>query len=156
MLAGHRHARWPMTDEQLEAALANWASWCRWRCAWGQAASMEGNFRSPQHWEALPVTRPPALDLEAAARLELAVCALSLRDHSLLRYWYVEKWRPEMVCRCVKKASGETIRFGAFDAAVVEAKRMLLHELELPAAVRKERALARVLAIKLAFEPDKG
>lgn len=117
---------------------------------------MEGNFRSRQPWDALPVTRPPALDLEAAARLEHAVCALPMWAHSILRFWHVEKWRPEMVIRCVAKTSGYVIHFNSFDASVVKAKRLLAIELDAPAAVRKERALARVLAIKLAFEPDKG
>ncbi len=140
-----------MTDEQLEASLSNWAAWCRCRRGWGQAASMEGGYRSPQHWDVLPVTRPPATDAEAAQTLEFAVCALPLWAHALLRYWHVERWRPEKVCRCVKRVAGRMIRFSEFDAAVVEAGKLLLYELDLPAVVRKERALARVLAIKREF-----
>ncbi len=68
--------------------------------------------------------------------------------HSLLRYWFIEKFRPEKVCRLVKKVSGRDIRFSDFDAALREAKQLLIHELSLPATIRKERALARLSAIK--------
>jgi len=109
---------------------------------------MEGGYRSPQHWDVLPVTKPPATDAAAAQRLELAVCSIDLWAHSLLRYWFIEKFRPEKVCRLVKKVSGRDIRFSDFDAALGEARHLLLIELSLPATTRKARALDRVQAIK--------
>ena len=115
---------------------------------------MEGAYRSPQHWDVLPVTRAAALDVQSAMSMEHAVCALPMWAHSLLRFWHVEKWRPEKICRVVKSVSGRSIRFGVFDESLLEAKRLLLHELGLPAVVRKERALARVLAIKRQLAVD--
>ncbi len=109
---------------------------------------MEGNFRSRQPWDSLPITPAPATDAEAAQRIELAVCALSLAHHVMLRGWYVERSRLERVCRHVQRISGRVIPFRGFDDAIKKAKQALLTQLELPDAIRKEKALARTLAVK--------
>jgi hypothetical protein len=49
--------------DSFEARFGNWVRWCVQRGLYrGRAGSVEGAYRSPQHWDP-PEPRPPTIDL---------------------------------------------------------------------------------------------
>lgn len=125
----------------LEERLESWASFWRWKLGLEQAASFEGQYRSPQHWEAPPI--PPAwldIDHEDVQAIESAVCALDLFHHTLLKMWYIRR-KGESTCLAeARRAMRERRGKGNFRSSLAMAKALLLAELERPAVVRKQRA----------------
>ncbi len=90
---------------QQEWLLANWRR-CVVVYGWQQrqTGSLEGNYRSPQHWHAEPV-RGPEPDRIAGYRVEDAWRQLeSVCDRMLLRYMHVSRV-PERVCRAMLRRS---------------------------------------------------
>lgn len=135
-------------EERLEA----WGAYWRWRQTQGQAESFEGQYRSPQRWDRLPVA--PAwldIDVDDVRAIESAVCALDLFNHLLLKAWYVRRW-DEDSCMATARRQTAGRRRSSFRKSILEAKALLLAELERPAVVRKQRVSEYVRKL-LGLEP---
>jgi len=130
----------------LEQRLDAWGRVLRWRARQKQAGSKEGAYRSPQHWEPPTLDKPPPSPDEArdADEIEQAVCGLSMRYHALLRAWYVHQARAESMIRIARKIGFVRPTMNEVEAAMAMGKALLVKQLELPAAVRKQRAKAWV------------
>jgi hypothetical protein len=103
-------------------------------------------YRSPQPWHE-PARAKLVPDVDDAGAIESAVCALDVFHHLILKGWYVRKWHPGKVLRVAnKRCSSPRCGRGAFDAALGMAHAMLTVELERPAVVRRQRAVAYVRA----------
>jgi hypothetical protein len=78
--------------EAVESRLEEWARWCR-SCGRrrGSCGSIERNWRSPQHWEAITDVPPPQPIAWRAWQVELVVVALPDPHRWLLVAVYV--WR---------------------------------------------------------------
>ena len=150
----------------LDFRLENWGDCWRSRLRLDQAASIEGGYRSPQrrHWDTdawvgiAPVSLPP-LDHVDAAEVELAVCAIDLFHHALLKAWYIRRtgvmgslinariaagW--ELLLQKREQAERE------FAARILLAKALVDQQLRQPAVLRKARASAIVRQV-LRLEP---
>lgn len=144
---------------ELEERLEAWGEYWRWRVSTSQAESFEGQYRSPQRWDAAPI--PPAwldIDVDDVQAIESAVCALDLFNHVLLKMWYVRK-RAEDACMGAARAAANRRTRGPFRNYLAEAKAMLAAELERPAVVRKQRAsehVRRLLGLPPLTFPNKG
>jgi len=139
---------------EFEERLEGWSTFWRWKLGLDQAASFEGQYRSPQHWDAAPI--PPAqldIDTDDVQAIESAVCALDLFHHTLLKLWYVRR-KDEGSCLAeARRATGEKRRGkGNFQASLAMAKALLWTELSRPAVVRKQRASDYVRKL-LGLEP---
>jgi hypothetical protein len=60
------------TTNPLRDRLDNWRRAHVWFAGRGQCFSLEGRWRSPQHWEELTTTMPPSIDILDAWNVELA------------------------------------------------------------------------------------
>lgn len=138
----------------LEERLEGWATFWRWKLGLEQAASIEGQYRSPQPWDQ-PI--PPAwldVDEDDVQAIESAVCAMDLFHHTLLKLWYIRRRDEDTCLTTARRAAGEPkearrrgkgeggrIRAAdSFRSSLAMAKALLLAELARPAVVRKRRA----------------
>jgi len=72
----------------LEDRLRAWGAWSRRRGnIYGQADSFEGQFRSPQQWDAPPIP-PESVDAADCKAIELAWSTLEGQDKIILRSHY--------------------------------------------------------------------
>jgi hypothetical protein len=133
----------------LEPRLENWGSVMRWRRSRGNGStgSIEGGYRSPQHWEPWGIATPSDISLgwKDAEDVELAASCLSLRYHAILRGRYVAKAGPNSMARIVRKLGFHSTRAGEIEAALAMGKALLLHELAIPQEARKAKVSARIL-----------
>ena len=109
--------------------VSNWARAHRWYGAHGQALSLEGKFRSPQHWEALPVCPGPAIDVLDAWTVELAWRRLPERSRWVLKYQYHDRAHPGTACRLIRKYAGLVLRVNDWRKHLRVAKHELALEL---------------------------
>ena len=135
-------------EKNINVRLELWASFWRWKLGLDQARSFEGQYRSPQHWDA-PTTPTHAIwlqhEIEDANQIESAVCSLDLFHHTLLKAWYIRRRTDNHCLRAAREAIGETRRSkGNFEASLEMAKALLIQALDEPAVVRKQRASAHV------------
>lgn len=135
----------------LDDRLDNWGRAMRWYAAnaSGTCASLEGHYRSPQPWHAIPPSAVPnGIDGPDAQAVESAVAVLSLFDHMLLRAWYVRRTHGDHCISLARRAAGTAAPKGrGFQQHMADAKSALQAALALPAVIRKDRARARVRAI---------
>lgn len=132
-------------DERLE----NWGHAWRYRMARGQTASLEGAYRSPQHWDALmpPTNAAIIFNPRDAAEVENAWQAMGDAFHqALLLGHYVRRYAEGKVLVEAWKAAGEPRkrRMSGFLAALGMAHALIAAQLDLPAVVRRDRLAARV------------
>ena len=143
----------PLDPYDLEERLEAWAVFWRWRnSGQQQAESFEGQYRSPQRWDRLPI--PPQqldVDVDDVHAIESAVCALDLFHHVLLKAWYILRISEDSCMAKARKAAGKGTR-RRFRVSMAEAKALLYAELERPAVVRKQRASEMVRQI-LGLDP---
>lgn len=157
-----------MTDT-LDDRLFNWGECWRYRLRLddNQAASIEGDYRSPQrkHWDTDPwVGTAPVILRELnqvdADEIESAVCAIDTFHHSLLKACYIRRMEAIGVLKSSREAAGwMPWKYRDKEEAEREllvrmtvAKAMLQAQLRLPAAIRKRRASDLVRRI-LGLEP---
>lgn len=144
-------------DERLE----NWAATWRYRLRLDDTAgSFEGCYRSPQapHWDWNVASAPSvlvAMNHVDAQEVELAVCALDIYHHIILKAHYVRRWSQPKCLQVARKAAGDerTRRRGDFGASLLMAKALTGAQLQLPAVVRRTRAVERV-RLELGFPVD--
>lgn len=86
--------------DQQELLYENWGRWCRQRKIFGECNSLEGNYRSPQHWEREEVRIPVTLeDMQNALRVNRAWLAMPQPYKVVFKDWYALRCRPEITCR---------------------------------------------------------
>ena len=93
-----------MLAEVLEARLAEWSRWClSGRHHRGQCGSLEGDYRSPQHWE--PVTWAPQMRPIAWRAYEVEVVVTAMLDpfRTVLTMVYIIRARPETIRRILRR-----------------------------------------------------
>jgi hypothetical protein len=138
----------PQTSQAIEDRCENWGAWARGRGSWVKSTrSLEGLYRSPQQWEALPPGTWRITDPVDAQVVESAASAVGIYPHMILRLYYVRNAEPVVCLRLAEKAAGkprEAARHWA--ARFREAHEALDGMLALPSVIRKERARAIVLA----------
>lgn len=161
----HREA--PMTT--LELRLDNWGE--AWRSRMRQRSeltqrglwSTRRGYGNAYHWDAsndvsahgvhigaAPSVRP-GVDLADAQAVELAVGAVEIFHHVVLKGHYVRQWDPDKTLRVAKQASGlgnPRRRGGDYDASLRMARALLAEVIDRPAVIRRERA-ARAAAFAL-------
>ena len=76
-----------MTDNEFSLLLENWVRWSRSRRPQRRTISLEGNWRSPQPWDALPITHVP-VDKLAGQEVEDAWASMRSTRHKLLLKWH--------------------------------------------------------------------
>ena len=133
---------------RLPARLDNWRNWLRQSPLYGQCASLEGNWRSPQTWYP-PGPKPERADEKDAWEINLAAATLVMRLHLLLRLKYLcyGLTNPE-IAAIMRKELHIRIRHAEVDDIDYEARLALLDALAVPIVIRRQRAVAK--------EPDQG
>lgn len=87
--------------------------------------SLEGAYRSPQHWEAPPARFGPLLDIPDAFRVEAAWSSLPEFPRHILRAHYCLKWPTPQVCRVVTRMTGIPCRTHGFEKHLADAHEAL-------------------------------
>jgi hypothetical protein len=115
-----------MLAADIEILLLDWSRWCR-SCGHrrGQANSVEGNYRSPQHWKALTDVPVVPINPDRVRAAERAVVALqdpwklAITMHYLrgmpddvLRRILIRRWRigPEPVLAEARRRVGDALQ----------------------------------------------
>lgn len=123
-----------MTDDDLELIFKNWARWVRDRSFRKKHCySIEGRYRSPQHWHP-PEPRPPEVDWQEALKIEKIVVRLPKKYTALLVGHYVKLSNPMSICRKI------AIRFNDYEATLQMARIMVRNNLH--DQTRKDRVRA--------------
>lgn len=114
-----------MTD-WIDLAIENWARWHRQSLRWGRGhcLSVEHRWRSPQPWDAPPVTglgRPSEL---AAKAVEEAWKTLPFKTKMILKQWYVLRLSMWEIGRNLRK-KGYPVQTRYWDIELQRAKYVL-------------------------------
>ncbi len=136
-----------MTD--LDSRLQNWGRWLReFQPGLISAAidSIEGNYRSPQHWHPIG-SRPIAAKEADAWDICLACATLAMRYHLTLKLVYMRQLPDRDVGRVLRRQLRERIMARDVPAIVGMGKSLLQNALTEPLAIRRERARDRVQRI---------
>ena len=133
--------------EALEARLENWGCAISGRKPGpGGTESVEGRYRSPQHWHALgPPQTSVEIDHDDAQIVESAVVLIPLFHHALLRAWYVRRLAPATCVSRARAVGGANSPAGFhFPQHLARAHDLIGVALALPAVIRRDRARAYV------------
>jgi hypothetical protein len=139
----------------LTDRLYGWGAYYRWRKSGSfHVGSAEGEYRSPQPWDAVPVgaERYP-FDLADVKLVEIAVSALDAFHRIILKGKYARRWSDKTTLRVAWSdagLNGVEPRAGDFPAVLAMAHALVAGELargaEASTATARERALdARVI-----------
>lgn len=115
-----------ITKEWLELAIQNWARW-HWsalRRHRGHCKSLESKYRSPQPWDAPPITPLGKVDVLGAMAVEDAWKGLPFVPKIVLKQWFVLKRRSGVICRSLRK-KGYPVLDRDFELEIARAKLML-------------------------------
>lgn len=88
-----------LSDTEFEVRFKNWLSWCRMKgLHQGHAGSVEGKYRSPQHWD--PVNPKPewllTMNEPDAVLLNRAYSQLGEYTRRAIKIlWFRSYWRPQ-------------------------------------------------------------
>ena len=135
--------------ETIVRRLENWGACYRVRKKLPGASkigSLEGNWRSPQEWEYVPLVARPGLDVNDAEVINNAWMALPDSFHqALLGAWYVQRWSAFESLKAARRAAGmRAWRRGVdIDPCLAMAHVLLRDQLGIPAVVRRARLVAR-------------
>lgn len=132
----------------LTERLANWKAWLRSSGGrTGQAASLEGNYRSPQIWHP-PGPRPLQAKAADAWDVTMAAATLPIRLHLVLRLKYVIEFEDRIIANIMREEKVvPRCKTTDVDAIDWEARCELLEALSQPMVVRRERAVAKARSI---------
>ena len=114
-------------EVEVDARLCEWARWCVRRGGSPDIGSLEGRYRSPQHWHRVEPTMP--IILRQVLDVERMLVAMPELERALLRGWYVYRRSPGDLCR-----------------------RLAIHWQLFPARLRYARLMLRNL-LRLGHEP---
>jgi hypothetical protein len=113
--------------DAFSARFANWARWCVQKGLYrGRAGSVEGAYRSPQHWDP-PEPRPPTIDVLDAILVNRAYVRLAVLAPKQAQIIKVLVFRPHF--RPQWQAQKLGIHYTELDEALSRAKRMLCNQL---------------------------
>jgi hypothetical protein len=115
-----------ITREWLDVAIENW---CRWhwsamRRHKGQCKSLEAKYRSPQPWDAPPITPLGKVDILGAMAIEDAWKTLPFVPKIVLKQWFVLRRRSGVICRSLR-SKGFPVVDRDFELEIARAKIML-------------------------------
>lgn len=160
----------------LEQRLDNWGEAWRSRMRAGRDLTQRGiwstrrGYGNAYHWDAssdvsargvaigAAPSAPVGVDLADAHQVELAVGAIEIFHHVVLKGHYVRQWPPEKTLRMARQASGlgnPRRRGGDYEASLRMARALLAEVIDRPAVIRRERA-ARAAAFALDMPFDLG
>jgi len=130
-------------DSSLHHRLVNWARWSRTFPSFTRTSSIEGNYRSPQHWwpEGPKPEQPEAND---AWEVCSAMAAIALRYHLTLKLRYIARMDDRGIGRLLRRELREPITTKDVPAIEGMACVLLLESLSAPAVIRRFRARERV------------
>lgn len=117
--------------QPIDDILDNWARW-HWsamRRKRGRCASLEGNYRSRQYWDAPPVTPKGKPDEASARHVEEVWRTLPYMEKLLLKWHYVFTRTPGAICRSMRQR-GMSLLPQTYEREVGRAKDMLMAALE--------------------------
>lgn len=152
----------------LEQRLNNWGEAWRTRLRAGRDLVQRGvwstrrGYGNAYHWDSSgevstrgvaigsAPTTAPGVDVADAQAVELAVGAVEIFHHVMLKGHYVRMWTPERTLRVARQASGvgNPRRGGDYEASLRMARALLAEVIDRPAVIRRERA-ARAAAFAL-------
>jgi len=133
--------------QTLDDRLENWGLWLRlFPLHYGQCASVEGNYRSPQHWYP-PGPQPKQAKAADAWDVSLAAATLALRYHLVLKLRWVIQLNEDRICAIFRRDLHERMAYQELLATEGMAKVLLAEALDEPVAVRRLRAVERVRRI---------
>lgn len=128
---------------ELDGRLENWGRWLRSHPHYAAAASLEGNYRSPQHW--WPVgPRPKETKGADAWDICLACATLHMRYHLTLKLRHYVGLSDRLLGRVLRMELKERVTTHDVQAIEGMARVLLLDALSEPLAIRRERAKDRV------------
>lgn len=115
----------------IDAAIDNWARWHQQAMRWHRRSckSLEHRYRSPQPWDAPPVTPLGRVDLLSAYAVEDAWKGLPFVPKMILKQWFVLRLRVSRICRSLR-AKGYPVTEPDFDLEMARAKLMLGNALD--------------------------
>lgn len=144
LLSGNRMTGDDM--ERLSVRLANWRAWLMRSPRYGQCASLEGNFRSPQIWYP-PGPRPPEPLFADAWDITLAAATLQIRLHLVLKLRHVIQFSDKVIAEILRRELKFRAKAIDVDHIDWEAKLALLDALGTPQVTRRQRAVDRTRQI---------
>ena len=112
---------------EWESRVRNWIRWCNQKGLYqGRTGSIEGAYRSPQHWDP-PEPRPPsidALDAVVVNRCYVRLAQLAPSQAQIIKVLIFRPyWRPQW------QAQKLGIHYLELDEALQRAKKMLENQL---------------------------
>jgi hypothetical protein len=123
--------------DDFEVRFANWLAWCRMKgLHQGHAGSVEGRYRSPQHWD--PVSPKPqwllTMDINDAVLLNRAFSQLGEYTRRVIKIlWFRPHWRVQWQAQKLQVHHTELADLG------YRSKRMMENRLKY--IERKEKAV---------------
>jgi hypothetical protein len=81
----------------LDAQIANWASWVRTKPSRSHCRSIEHLYTPPKHW--WPESPRAAIDVFAALDVERAMCVVPTQHRQALIWHYAAKAPSSYICR---------------------------------------------------------
>jgi len=150
---------WTVPIATLELRLDNWGE--AWRSRLRSNLTQRGvwstrrGYGNAWHWDASDETStrgvhigsapsaPAGVDMADAQAVELAVGAVEIFHHVVLKGHYVRQWDPEKTLRTAKQASGlgnPRRRGGDYQASLRMARALLAEVIDRPAVIRRGRA----------------
>lgn len=130
----------------LESLILNWCRW-HWRdMRWHRNSvhSIEGRWRSPQPWDAPPITPLGKVDQQQAIAVETAWRALPHLEKLLLKWHYVFKRQPQVICSDLRR-HGFLVKTIDYDTHRLRAENNLqkqLHTGNLSSSIRSKIVVA--------------
>lgn len=116
-----------MTVEEFPGRFENWRRWCIQKgLHQGRVGSIEGAYRSPQHWDP-PEPRPPMIDVLDALEVNRAYVRLAQLAPSYARAIQVLVFQAYI--RPTRQAQMLGTHYLRLDALLHEAKQMLSNQL---------------------------
>ena len=109
-----------------------------------QCESFEGNYRSKQQWDALPLNPPLKPEDRDAYDVALACASLILRDHLTLKLGYVFEIPDYRIAKVLTKELKRKVYHVDMLRIFSEAKASLVQALKCGATVRRLRTVERI------------
>ena len=143
-----------MTADWLDLAIENWARWHQqgMRRHPRRIKSLEGRWRSPQAWDAPPITPLGRVDHLAAEAVEHAWGTLPFVPKMVLKLWFVLRISAARICRSLRR-NGFPVIPRDLELEIARAKLMLSEAL---AVLKKTEYDASVAVVCEPGAPEGG
>lgn len=137
----------PQPIDELDEALERWGAYERWFRRKKCCGSIEGGWRSPQRWDAPPVSSPSKANVEEAAIIREAIQLVQIDHAILLTAWYVDCSKPRILFALAAKCGFVDPTMSDVSIALSNGRKQLAKALEVPAVIRKLRVRNRIQRI---------